>query len=428
MYNDQPNHEQRRLNRRDFLKKSSLVTLASMASAPAQAAQAERPPRPTNDDAVQCALIGFGAWGREIASTMARVPGLNLAAVVDTYDVMLQRAERSVPEAARHSDYRVVLDDPEVQAVLIATPTYTHRQIALDALEAGKHVYCEAPMASSIEDARALALAAREAEDQIFQVGLLNRSNPQYRSIFQVIRSGALGKPVMTRAQWHAKQSWRRASPNREREEAQNWRLDPNLSLGLVGEVGIHQLDTASWFLDALPVAVTGFGRVMLWDDGREMPDTVQAILEYPSGAHMMYDATLASSFDGMYDLFYGSNSTIMIRDTKAWMFKEVDAPMLGWEVYARKDDFYKEQGIALAANATQLDAQEQDPTADDPNVETPLFYALNEFADNHAYGPFQPAAGYVEGYRGVVVVQKAHEAVMQNEKVTIDASLFELG
>src|SRR5690606_6706058 len=121
----------------------------------------------------------------------------------------------------------------------------------------------------SIEDARAMARAAKEASGQIFQVGHLFRSNPQHRSVFQFIRSGALGEATMARAQWHSKESWRRASPNREREMEQNWRLDEAVSLGLIGEVGVHQLDPATWLLGARPRAVTGFGQLMLWNDGR---------------------------------------------------------------------------------------------------------------------------------------------------------------
>ena len=119
----------------------------------------------------------------------------------------------------------------------------------------------------------------------------------------------------------------------------------------------------------------------------------------------MMYDATLASSFDDAYEIYFGSDSTIIFRDKgKAWMFKEVDSPLLGWEVYARKDRFYKETGIALLANATKLDAQNQDPTEDDPSIESPLWYALQEFMENHAFGPFPPSADYQKGFEAAVV------------------------
>jgi len=384
--------------------------------------------RPEARETVNCALVGFGLRGRELAATLARLPEANLMAVCDNYDVMLRRSRREVPQASTHTDYREVLGNPDVQAVFIATPTHLHRAIVLDALAAGKNVYCEAPIASTIEDAKAIAQAARDASNQIFQVGQIYRTNPQHRSVFQFIRSGAVGKLTMARAQWHTKQSWRRTSPNRQRERDLNWRLDAEVSIGLIGEAGLHQLDVAFWVLGELPTAVTGFGQTMLWNDGRQVPDTIQAIFEFPRGMHLLYDATLTSSYDDTYELFFGSDSTIIFRDNgKAWMFKEVDAPLLGWEVYARKDKFYKETGIALLANATQLDAQNQDPTEDDPNVETPLWYALKDFMDNHAFGPYPPAADYQRGYEAAVVAIKTNEAIIQNTKITFDQAWFSL-
>lgn len=424
------NHQQRAsvLSRRSFLKKGALVPLAGLTPfGEAIAGESTRERGSVADDQVNMAIIGFGTWGREIATTLGRIPEANVVAVVDSYDVMLTRAERSVPEASTHTDYREVLENQDITSVLVATPTHRHRDIVIDALEAGKHVYVEAPMASNIEDARAMAQAAASASQQIFQVGLLYRFEPQYRSVFQFIRSGALGESTMARAQWHSKESWRRASPNREREGEQNWRLDPEVSLGLIGEIGMQQLDPAVWFLGTRPRAVTGHGQIMLWNDGREIPDTIQTVFEFDNGVHMIYDATLTNSFDKAYDLYFGRDSTIMLRDSKAWMFKEVDAPMVGWEVYARKDTFYREKGITLAANATQLDAQNVDPAADDPNVETPLFYTLEDFVNNHSFGPYPSAAGPREGYEAVVVAVKAHEAVMSNSRVEIDESLYDL-
>lgn len=424
------NEEHRRafLSRRNFLRSSALVPLAGVMGGGVRLREAAAATRVrVSADTINIGLIGFGAWGREIASTLARIPDVNLSAVVDTYDVMLSRAERSVPDAARHSDYRVVLDDDSIRSVVIATPTHTHRQIAIDALEAGKHVYVEAPMAHTIEDARAMAHAARAATRQIFQVGLLYRFNPQYRSVFQFIRSGALGKATMARAQFHEKESWRRASPNREREREQNWRLDSDVSLGLFGEVGLQQIDPVAWFLGSRPTSITGFGQIMLWDDGRTIPDTIQAVIGFDDGVRLIYDATLTSSFDGAYEMFYGRDSTIMLRDSKAWMFKEVDAPMVGWEVYARKDTFYREKGITLAANATKLEAQNVDPAADDPDVETPIWYALKDFVDNHHFGPYPPAAGYQEGFNTTVLAVKAVDAIRGETRVDLSEDLFQV-
>jgi predicted dehydrogenase len=372
------------------------------------------------DETVRVAIVGFGPWGRFMAEAVDDLPEMTLVAICDSYAPMLRRAARSFPDANRHADYAEVLDNPEIDAILVATPTHLHRRVVVDALAAGKHVYCEAPMAHSVEDARAIAEAAGASPDRIFQVGLHLRTEPQYRSVFQFARSGAMGDPLMARLQWHRKQSWRRASPSRERERAQNWRLDADVSLGLVGEAGLQQLDAATWLLGDLPEFVTGFGSTLLWNDGRTVPDTVQAVFGFPGGKNLMFDATLASSFDAAYEMFYGSSSTIMLRDQKAWMFKEVDAPMLGWEVYARKDKFYKETGVALVANATKLDALGQDPTADDPNLKSPLWHGLKAFADNFFFGPYPSIADQHLGFAMTVLAVAAKDAIATGQRVDL--------
>jgi len=403
--------------------------MGSLAGAAASAAASYRIPRaaphapgsPRREvETVACGVIGFGEWGRKIAATLVRLEEAELRAVADNYPIMLRRVQRDHAGVTTHSDYRAILDDPQIKAVFIATPTHMHRDIVLDALAAGKHVYCEAPLAHTLDDARIIARSARDAGNQVFQGGLLYGTEPQYRSVFGFIRSGALGQGAMARSQWHMKDSWRRTSASRERERALNWRLDNELSLGLFGEIGIQQVDTASWILGGRPQSVSGFGGVMFWKDGREVADTVQAVVSYPNGQNFMYDATLVSGFDAMYDLFFGSDSTIILRDGKAWMFKEVDAPMLGWEVYARKDRFYKETGIALLANATKLEALGQDPADDDPNAETPLYWALKAFMDNYFYGPFDAVANWQRSYESTVVAIRGHQAIQTASRVRI--------
>lgn len=420
------------ISRRQFLQKGSLAAVGSVLIehspfvAEIRAAEILRPRR-DDEPVISCGLIGYGKWGRAIGTELEKTGRAHVAAVADRFELMLKRAARELPDAARYTDYHAVLDDPDIPAVLIATPTHAHKQIVLDALAAGKHVYCEAPLASTIEEARDIASAAQSASGQIFQAGLILRSHPQYRSLFGFIRSGALGRATMVRSQWHEKTSWRRASATPERERELNWRLDPSLSNGLAGEIGIHQIDTATWFLNDRPLSATGFGSIALWDDGREVPDTIQAVIEYPGGIRMVYDATLTSSFDAMVDEFVGSDSTIMIRDQNAWMFKEVDAPLLGWEVYARKDRFYKETGVALVADATKLAAQGVDPTKVDPYPETALHYALQDFIDNNIYGPYEPSASYRVGYEATVAGIRVNESVLAGGPVELKATDFEL-
>ena len=451
-------------NRRDFLKGGSVATLMTMLGgvelfAQTNAASGEATKEPAVK--VNVAVIGLGAWGREIVNTLARMPqatpplDARITALCDTYPASLKRIASVAPGATLTEDYKTILDNKDIRAVIIATPTHGHKELVLAALKAGKHVYCEAPLANTIEDAREIALAAKAAKQLVFQAGLQMRSDPQRLFLLPFIRSGALGKTVLARAQWHKKTSWRSASPNPDREKALNWRLSKATSLGLIGEVGSHQLDQATWFMNMLPAAVTGWGSINFWKDDRDVPDTIQAVFEFPSDVRMIYDATLVNSFDAEYEMLYGSDAAVMMRESKAWMFKEVDSPLLGWEVYADKMTFYKETGIALVAGKSKpppTDAQGQ-PIQPDPLTTTPLFAALGNFLRNavdfdaaaedykSSYGaddldgliehlakvPRRAAAGYLEGFQAAVTAVKANEAILAAKRIELKPEMYEL-
>jgi len=456
---NQPESSEAGFNRRDFLRGGSLATLMAMMGGVQLMAQ----PAATVDPSMQfevkklkVGVIGLGPWGREILDQLGRLEQADIAAICDNYPAMVRRSAAKAPSAAQVEDYKVVLDNKEISAVIIATPSHLHKDIVIAALKAGKHVYCEAPLAHTVEDARAIALAAKNSVGQVFQAGLQLRSEPQRHFLFPFIRSGALGKPVMARAQWHKKQSWRAASPNSEREKAINWRLNKKLSPGLIGEIGIHAIEQAGWYFNITPVAVTGFGSTMLWKDGRDVPDTAQVVIEYPGGFRLSYDASLATSFDADYELLHGSDATVMMRldhtgKQVAWMFKEVDSPLLGWEVYARKDNFYRETGIVLAAGSSKQSALVESSAA---SAALPsLYYALQAFLANcaevgNAVEDFKalfdandkaalaaslqalalkPFAGYQEGYAATVLALKANEAVNGNQRIELRKEWFEL-
>ena len=146
-------------------------------------------------------------------------------------------------------------------------------------MKAGKHVYCEAPLATTLEDAQAIAKAAKAAVKLNFQSGLQMRSDPQRHFLLQFIRSGAMGRTIMARSQWHKKESWRRTSPNPEREKEINWRLRKDESLGLDWGNRHSSMDLINWFINARPKAVAGFGGILNWNDGRDVADTIQSRL-----------------------------------------------------------------------------------------------------------------------------------------------------
>jgi predicted dehydrogenase len=447
-------NESEDFNRRDFLKGGSFAAVMAMLGGVPLLAQTNETPvvgARVAPPKVKVALIGLGPWGREILNTLGRLPQADIAAICDTYPASLKRSADAAPGAKQVSDYQAILADKDIKAVIVATGTPHHKDVTLAALKAGKHVYCEAPLAHTIEDAREIAKAAKEAKQLIFQAGLQLRSDPQRKFLLPFIRSGALGKTVMARSQWHKKTSWRFTSPNPEREKAINWRLSKATSPGLLGEIGIHQIDQAIWFLNGPPRSAYAVGNIAFWNDGRDVPDTVQALIEFSGEVRLSYDCTLASSFDSDYELYFGSDATVMLRESKAWMFKEVDSPLLGWEVYASKETFYKETGIALVAGRSK--GQSSGDAAADALTSTPLYYALQNFLHNasdleaaiedyvSAYGADdqegllaqlakvtrRPAAGYLEGYQATVAALKANEAALRRERVEMKPELYEL-
>jgi predicted dehydrogenase len=468
----EPGNELFGYNRRDFLKSGSFTTLMTMLGgvelfAPSTPVLAEENKQAVRS--IKVAVIGLGAWGREILTTLGRSEHAEVAAICDTYGAYLRRSGKLAPKAKLVEDYKGILDDKEIKAVIVATPTHKHKEIVLAALKAGKHVYCEAPLAGSIEDAREIALAAKAAKKQIFQAGLQMRADPQRLFLLPFIRTGALGKTVMARAQWHKKTSWRTASSDPEQEKALNWRLNKATSTGLIGEIGMHQIDQAGWFLNTHPVSVIGFGSLRDWTDGRDIPDTVQVVFEFPGGVRFFYDCTLANSFDADYEVYYGSDAAVMLRENKAWMFKEVDSPLLGWEVYARKDIFsrfhsdgtiptdaemaHKETGIALILGGSKQTSMDAKSAAEAAAANTPLRAALDtflmnssdisaaaeDFAANYpgedeaalleqlAKTTRRPAAGYLEGFEALVTAIKTNEAIQSGQKITFRPEWYQL-
>ena len=231
---------------------------------------------------------------------------------------------------------------------------------------------------------------------------------------------------------------------------ALNWRLDRNLSSGIAGEIGVHQFDVASWFLKGLPLSVTGYGAAKAYKDGRAIADTVQCLFEFPESLRFSYEATLGNSFDDSYELFMGTTAAVMLRDQRAWMFKEVDSDMLGWEPFARKDDLNigipangsglrVGTGIALVADASkQVALGKQHFEAD--LSKTSVYQACDGFLQSIRAGkrvsvkeasvdepnpPVIPDA--LLGYQATVVALKANEAIANNSRIVYQPDWFNL-
>ncbi len=410
-----------RTDRRTFLH-SSLGALGAVALTPSLA---ELAPLVRASAGLKVALFGAGRQGRMILQELSKIEGVEVAAVCDTDPGRLKKALRRVRGLRGYATHGELLEKEQgLQAAIVATPTHVHRGPAEDALAAGLHVYCEAPLASTAEDSAALAKAAR-ASDRVFAVGYLARSNPIYKLARSFFRSGTLRDLVSLRAQDYEKSSWRQTAPDAAREKLLNWRLDPAFSLGLAGEKGAHQFDAYHWFLGRYPTAVRGSGSVRVHKDGREVADCVACDLAWEDGLHLSWQGTLGNSYDGRYEVYSGSMAAFKLAWTAGWLFKEADSPTQGWEVYANRQTFHNDQGITLIADATKLAAQGKlEDGVGLPNP--PVHYGLANFIEACTDGA-EVACGAEAAHRSTVVAVAAARAVREGAEVVIDPETFEV-
>lgn len=406
-------------DRRTFLK-TAAGTAAVIAIEPRLVPAPPRLRAPVN-----VGLVGAGRQGRALLGELAKFKDVRVVALCDSDPSRLRSGLRRARGAKGYDGHAKLLEAAQdVNAVLVATPTHLHADIALAALAAGKHVYCEAPLAHTLEDCRKIVRAARGAST-VFQTGMQGRSNPVYKLARSFVRAGAIRDVVAMRAQMHKKTSWRTPAPDPKLEKARNWKLDPAVSLGLIGEFGTHQFDVLHWFLGSYPTAVRASGAVLAWRDGREVADTAYCELRFKSGARLAYQATLANSFEGRYELLAGTMGTIKLAWTHGWMFKEADAPTQGWEVYANRQQFHNDEGITLIAEATKLAAQGK-LTEGVGLPHPPLYYAVESFLESITeQKPVVCSAG--EGLRAAAVSILAKEALASGREVAIDEKTLQV-
>lgn len=433
------------MTRRDFLKATALAGVLTSTSRLSFGQSPEQ---------INVAIIGTGEHGRTLLGYLLKIPSADvemlklfldlttreeatfqlpnfkIAALCDVYEPHLKRALDMVGQpVATYDDYRRILDDKNIQAVIVVTPPHTHKQIVLDALQAGKHVWCEPPLALNLDDAKAIAQAGAQA-NTVFQVGLQKRYNPTYSHSVKFMRTGVLGKTSLAHAQWHQKTSWRKPVRDQALERQVNWKLYRETSGGLLTEIALHQFDVARWFVGTLPVSVTAWGSTVLWQDGREVPDTVQCTLEFPNGIRMTYHATLTNSFQATYEFFAGEFGTIYLSGGLGVLFKEADAPSLGWEVYAHRHKLGRDEGVMLVASATKLLelGKEHGEVGLEERLENNEFVAaLIRFTMAIREGK-KVAAGALQGLEATAIALKAVEALTTATTQTIKASDLQLG
>jgi|SRR5579871_269525 len=305
------------------------------------------------NDRVRFGLIGAGARGSELLREALACPNTECVAVADVYRRRLEEAQAIAPGARTYSDYRRLLADNSLDAVLIATPPHLHAEQFVAALDAGKHVYQERTMAFTVEDAKRMRAAWQHAGNRTVQIGHQACSSGQVLDAAAFLKPELMGKITGLRAQFfrntpRGKAQWVRPvypgmtpenvdweaflgqAPRREFDpfRFQNWRLFEDYSGGSVTENLSAQL--AFWYRMLgleIPHAVTMTGGLYLWKDGREVPDTMHVSMEHAEEILFSWDSGFGNSQPGVSEEVLGTDGTILRGQQIRYLPQKVNRP-----------------------------------------------------------------------------------------------------
>lgn len=265
-------------NRRTFLFGSAIAAHSVLSQ---QALGQDAGPR------IPTAVIGTGNRGSHLLKGVLEQPNTKVMAVcdikADRLDAAASSAARDNPKA--YTDWRQIIDRKDIEAVFVATPPQLHAEMAIAALQSGKHVYCEKPIGVTARQVQDLVIAAR-ASDRVFVAGQQLRSYKQLNQAIEKIRAGIMGEVVMVKAQRHATRDMPKDATSAD------WYFDVTKSGGYLIEQSVHNLDACNWVIGEHPTRVAGFGANMVHPNeptGRSIFDCGILCYDYASGAKMSF-------------------------------------------------------------------------------------------------------------------------------------------
>jgi predicted dehydrogenase len=365
--------KRREVSRRQFLGRSAqqaagvavgVVGLAGVAAASGRVVDSP-------NERFGIGVIGVRNQGRLLATEFARTSGVEVRTLCDVDESQFAPAIREVVDAGQQApstvrDFRHILDDPAIHAVVIATPDHWHSTMATLACQAGKDVYLESPPTHTLDEGTAL-IEAVQSSRQIVQVGLQQRSGPHFQSAVQFVQSGKLGVVRMAKA-WivHRRKSigrravvdvppnvdfaaWLGPAPARGFQPNRfhfNWRWFWDYGGGELAHWGVHMLDVARWGLQVtVPNRVSAVGGKYSFDDDQETPDALS--VQYDFGLKsILWEQRLWSSHgvEGRSSgvAFHGDNGTLVVDRG-------------GWKVYDHGEVVASDASDLLSAHVTNF-------------------------------------------------------------------------
>jgi predicted dehydrogenase len=297
------------VSRREFLQTTAGVTGASLLAGtrlldaePIPAASQAAPA----SDRVRFGIVGVGMEGSNLLSTAIQLRGVECVAAADLYDGRHELAKEIVGKPIRTTRrYQELLDAKDIDAIIVAVPDHWHKQVVVDAVGAGKDVYCEKPMSHNPSDGLAMVAAAKKT-DRIVQIGAQRTSSVLCAKAKELIAQGAIGDMNLIEATYGRNDpngaweyppppdlspqtldwdTWLGTAPKKPFDPLAfaRWRCWKEYGTGVAGDLLVHLISGMQFVLgiNQVPSKVSAFGGIYRWKDGRNMPDVHPVLFEY---------------------------------------------------------------------------------------------------------------------------------------------------
>jgi predicted dehydrogenase len=323
-------HSDKSNTRRRFLQQIGATTLAAAASPLASLAAKEKAEerilfyerKISANDKIRVGVIGYGVQGHFDLGTALKVPGVELAGICDLYTGRLENAREQHGESLYTTrNYKELLDRKDIDAVIVATTDCWHARITLDALAKGKHVYLEKPMVYKISEGYDVINASKKY-GKVVMIGSQRVSSIGYAKAKELLASGEIGKLNMVNAVYDRQSSigaWQYTIPKDANASTLDWdrfvevtgkmafdakkffwwRAFKEVGTGVAGDLFIHLLSGSHFITNSKgPETIFSTGQLSYWKDGRNLPDVMSGVMQYPDCAeHPAYQLTLQVNF-----------------------------------------------------------------------------------------------------------------------------------
>ncbi len=383
-----------RMDRREFMQRSAIGSASlGLVLGEGRGEQLEIDSPVPASDRITVGMIGVGARAQQLMVSIMSLPNAEIVGICDAYKGRVERAvERTGKRARVYGSYKEILSDKSIDTVVIATPDHWHAPIAIDALRAGKDVYIEKPLTYTVDEGNAIVSEVQKG-GRILQVGSQGMSSRVQQKAREIIASGRLGQVTMIRAYFNrntaggawiypippdaspATVDWEMfigPAPKRPIDYARffRWRCYQDYSGGIATDLFVHLVTSIHFMMNAkMPANIVAMGELYRWKESRDVPDTLNAILEYQEGFAVSLSATFNNqmSAEGGFQIL-GTKGSLVIGNTLI-LYPEVVNEDNRWIVdswpAAMEDAYFKDpkvrrEEMPATREPEVIEAQEQ--------------------------------------------------------------------